>query len=80
MSVKEASSGLESGAIDGEAITGEAICADNPDRFTLFPITHPDIWKFYKQAVASFWTAEEIDLSQDIEDWESKVSLAKEKR
>ena len=68
------------GSIDmkGEAaFAGEPsdsiLTADNPDRFTLFPITHPDIWKFYKQAVASFWTAEEIDLSQDIEDWENKV-------
>jgi ribonucleoside-diphosphate reductase beta chain len=35
----------------------------------LFPIKHNDIWQFYKKAEASFWTAEEIDLSQDIADW-----------
>ena len=40
------------------------------DRFVLFPIQHNDIWKMYKQAVASFWTAEEIDLYQDLSDWE----------
>ncbi|MGB3464679.1 MAG: ribonucleotide-diphosphate reductase subunit beta, partial [Cyclobacteriaceae bacterium] len=38
-------------------------------RFVLFPIQHDDIWKFYKKAEASFWTAEEIDLSQDQKDW-----------
>jgi ribonucleoside-diphosphate reductase beta chain len=49
----------------------EPILKENKDRFVLFPITHQDIWKFYKQAEASFWTAEEIDLSQDTKDWEN---------
>ncbi len=47
----------------------EPILKENKDRFVLFPIQHHDIWKFYKQAEASFWTAEEIDLSQDLTDW-----------
>ncbi|NJN43155.1 MAG: ribonucleoside-diphosphate reductase [Flammeovirgaceae bacterium] len=47
----------------------EPILKENKDRFVLFPIKHHDIWKFYKQAEASFWTAEEIDLSQDLRDW-----------
>ena len=38
----------------------EPILKDNKDRFVLFPIKHNDIWKMYKQAEASFWTAEEI--------------------
>ncbi|MCC5919506.1 MAG: ribonucleoside-diphosphate reductase small subunit [Cyclobacteriaceae bacterium] len=38
-------------------------------RFVLFPIKHHDIWEFYKKQEASFWTAEEIDLSQDLKDW-----------
>ncbi len=42
----------------------------NNSRFVLFPIKHPDLWKAYKDAEASFWTAEEIDLSQDLADWE----------
>jgi ribonucleoside-diphosphate reductase subunit M2 len=37
----------------------------NPDRFCVFPVRHPDLWRFYKQAQASVWTAEEIDLSGD---------------
>ena len=48
----------------------EPILRDNPNRFVLFPIQHDDIWKFYKQSEASFWTAEEIDLSADLEHWE----------
>ena len=48
----------------------ELILKENKDRFVLFPIQHHDIWKFYKQAEASFWTAEEIDLSHDLRDWE----------
>lgn len=49
----------------------EPILKDNKDRFVLFPIQHDDIWEFYKKAEASFWTAEEIDLSQDLKDWEN---------
>jgi ribonucleoside-diphosphate reductase beta chain len=38
-------------------------------RYVLFPIQKEKIWEFYKKAEASFWTAEEIDLHQDITDW-----------
>lgn len=48
----------------------EPILQENINRFVLFPIEHHDIWEFYKKAEASFWTAEEIDLSQDLKDWE----------
>jgi ribonucleoside-diphosphate reductase beta chain len=49
----------------------EPILRENKNRFVLFPIEHDDIWQFYKKAEASFWTAEEIDLSQDLKDWEN---------
>jgi ribonucleoside-diphosphate reductase beta chain len=49
----------------------EPILKENKDRFVLFPIRQHEIWKYYKQAEASFWTAEEIDLSQDQKDWEA---------
>jgi len=39
------------------------------ERFILMPIKHPEIWSFYKKAMASFWTSEEIDLYQDLADW-----------
>jgi ribonucleoside-diphosphate reductase beta chain len=47
----------------------EPLLVEDPNRFVLFPIRHDDIWQFYKKAEASFWTAEEIDLQQDLADW-----------
>jgi len=52
------------------SILEENILKDNPNRFVVFPIQYDDIWQFYKKAEASFWTAEEIDLQQDLVDWE----------
>ena len=52
----------------------EPILSENPNRFVLFPIEHNDIWEIYKKAEASFWTAEEIDLHQDLSDWENKLT------
>lgn len=52
----------------------EPILKENPNRFVLFPIAHDDIWGMYKKAEASFWTAEEIDLSADLYDWENKLN------
>jgi ribonucleoside-diphosphate reductase beta chain len=49
----------------------EPILKPNDGRFVLFPIEHDDIWQFYKKSEASFWTAEEIDLQQDLIDWET---------
>ncbi|WP_073851517.1 ribonucleoside-diphosphate reductase small subunit [Pontibacter flavimaris] len=49
----------------------EPILQENPNRFVLFPIQHDEVWQMYKKAEASFWTAEEIDLSQDLKDWEN---------
>ena len=42
------------------------------ERYTLFPIQQSEqvLYSLYKKAVASFWTAEEIDFSKDKEDWE----------
>lgn len=44
----------------------DLILQQNPNRFVVFPIQHHDIWSFYKKAEASFWTAEEIDLNEDV--------------
>ncbi len=52
----------------------EPILQESKDRFVLFPIQHDDIWDMYKKQEASIWTAEEIDLSGDIVDWESKLN------
>ena len=47
----------------------ELLLQENPHHFVLFPIHHADIWQMYKKAEASFWTAEDIDLSADLTDW-----------
>ncbi|MBT8190955.1 MAG: ribonucleotide-diphosphate reductase subunit beta [Bacteroidia bacterium] len=52
----------------------EPLLEENPNRFVLFPIEHDDIWSFYKKSEASFWTAEEIDLHQDLSDWENRLN------
>jgi len=52
----------------------EPLLDENPGRFVVFPIQHDDIWQFYKKTEASFWTAEEIDLHQDLTDWDTKLN------
>ncbi|MEQ2258702.1 Ribonucleoside-diphosphate reductase subunit M2 [Xenotaenia resolanae] len=49
----------------------EPLLKENPNRFVIFPIQYHDIWQMYKKAEASFWTAEEVDLSKDLQHWES---------
>ena len=48
-----------------------ALLDPNRNRYVIFPIQHDDVWGYYKQAVSSFWTPEEIDLSKDKHDWDS---------
>lgn len=48
----------------------ELLLRENKDRFVILPINYPDIWEMYKKHEASFWTAEEIDLSADMKDWQ----------
>lgn len=52
----------------------EPILQENKNRFVIFPIKHHDIWEWYKKMEASFWTAEEIDLHQDLSDWNNKLN------
>ncbi|VDK38147.1 unnamed protein product [Taenia asiatica] len=56
---------------DKENVAVEPILVPNPRRFVVMPIQYHDIWEFYKKAVASFWTVEEVDLAKDLTDWES---------
>lgn len=60
--------------VQKEKVLEEPILKENPSRFVLFPIQHDDIWSFYKKHEASFWTAEEIDLSPDLVDWDNKLN------
>lgn len=51
--------------------SNEILLRENKDRFVILPINYPAIWEQYKRHEASFWTAEEIDLSNDLKDWAS---------
>ncbi|SPO00572.1 probable small subunit of ribonucleotide reductase [Cephalotrichum gorgonifer] len=52
----------------------EPLLMENPQRFVLFPIKYHEIWQMYKKHEASFWTAEEIDLSKDLHDWNNRLT------
>lgn len=52
----------------------EYLLKENPNRFVLFPIQHDAIWEMRKKALASFWTSDELDLAQDLQDWKDKLN------
>lgn len=54
-----------------ELSESEPLLRENPNRFVMFPIHYNDIWTMYKKHEASFWTSEELDLAQDLRDWET---------
>merc|ERR1719265_1972083 len=49
----------------------DPLLKENPHRWVMFPIQYPQVWEMYKKHEASFWTAEEVDLSQDLKDWDA---------
>ena len=49
----------------------EPILAPTLNRFTVFPLKYPELWELYKKAQMSNWTAEEVDLSKDLDDWKT---------
>ena len=53
-----------------QQLLAEPLLEENPNRFVILPIRYNDIWKMYKDQMACFWTAEEIDLAQDLKDWQ----------
>ncbi|KAF3457214.1 hypothetical protein FNV43_RR01871 [Rhamnella rubrinervis] len=57
--------------VDEEDEQEEPILTDKTQRFCMFPIRYKQLWEMYKKAEASFWTAEEVDLSQDVQHWET---------
>jgi ribonucleoside-diphosphate reductase beta chain len=51
----------------------EKLLVENANRFVLFPINYPDLWDMYKKSLASFWTVDEIDFTEDQIDWVKKL-------
>ena len=49
----------------------EPLLTPDDNRFVMFPIGHEDIWEMYKKQVDCFWRTEEIDLSKDLDNWNS---------
>lgn len=47
----------------------ELLLKENKDRFVILPVNYPKLWEMYKKHEAGFWTAEEIDLSGDLQHW-----------
>ncbi|ORX95228.1 ribonucleoside-diphosphate reductase small chain [Basidiobolus meristosporus CBS 931.73] len=68
--VKSKAKNLEAAEIAEDTDEVEPLLKPNPRRFVLFPIKYHDVWQMYKKAEASIWTAEEVDLSKDMNDWE----------
>ena len=56
-------------------LTPKLLHQADPHHFVLFPIQHNNIWRMYKKAEASFWTAEEIDLSSNATDWDRLLTM-----
>ncbi|KAI9000905.1 beta subunit of ribonucleotide reductase [Trametes punicea] len=52
----------------------EPLLRETTRRFVLFPIQYNEIWQMYKNAQASFWTVEEVNLSHDLMDWNYKLN------
>ena len=53
----------------------EPLLNEEENRYVIFPIQHEPFWKMYKEAEANFWTAEELDLSKDMNDWKKLNDL-----
>ena len=47
----------------------EILLSEEEKRYVIFPIKHEPFWEMYKKAQANFWTAEELDLSKDMKDY-----------
>lgn len=62
---------LENNGVDKARDEQEPILMEQSQRFCMFPIRYKQIWEMYKKAEASFWTAEEVDLSYDVQHWET---------
>jgi len=52
----------------------EPILEPNDGRFVIFPIEHPDLWKYYEDSMEAMWTEKEVDLSKDLEHWNKRLN------
>ena len=52
----------------------EFLLKDNPNRYVMFPIKFPKVWEMYKKQQKCYWTAEEMKLVDDMNDWNLKLN------
>ena len=52
----------------------EELLTETKNRYVIYPIKYDKIWKMFKIAESSFWTAEEIDFAKDVNDWDNKLT------
>lgn len=60
--------------LPGQVVADEPILRENPDRFVIFPLQHKDLWELYKMQEKNFWTVEEVDLANDLNDWNNRLN------
>ena len=58
------------GGGDRKTNAPEPLLTEEGNRYVIYPIQHEDVWREYKRQKACFWTAEELDFTQDLKDWE----------
>lgn len=51
----------------------EPILTPSNNRLVCYPIIYREAWRMYKNAFASIWKAEEVDMTQDVVDWNTKM-------
>lgn len=52
----------------------EELLSENANRYVLFPVKYHDIWEMYKTAKSVFWVPNEVDLTKDIDDWNTVLN------
>ena len=55
-------------------LENEPLLKEQPNRFTFFPVQDAKVYEFYQKAITSFWRAEEIQISKDLNDWNYKLT------
>ncbi len=55
----------------------EDILKENPYRYTLLPVSKPELYRRYKQHISVFWHVDEVDLSKDMKDWQKLTANEK---
>ena len=53
---------------------GEPLLAEHSNKYSMYPITYPEVYSMYKKARASYWQPEEITLAKDMHNWNNNMN------